>query len=396
MKRTGKHALCVAAGILMFSVAEFADAGGSGLRDGNLERNPAGGGERVCELFVSGVGGEEIPVTLTVPERKLTEEQLDAALPEIMELLCRRIRGKNGSLREVRHDLELARELPEYGLSVRWESLAPETVSDMGILGGEIPAAGRTVILKVRLANGLCEQTAEIPVTVLPPDVTDAERLAEAIQAAAESDLASAVMKLPEEFEGKRLTYRESSGRGNGILIVLGFVAAAVLYLKEKTDIEKARKKREDSLILDYPGLVSRFLVLTGAGYPVRQVWSRQAEDCRNPAKRGFHPLYEEIETTENQMRTGVPEGRAYAEFGRRLGLRCYVRFAALLESSLNTGGRDLRKLLEAEMDEAFKQRKDVAKKKGEEASAKLLIPMFLMLGTVMVMIVAPAFLSLG
>ena len=88
MKRTGKHALCVAAGILMFSVAEFADAGGSGLRDGNLERNPAGGGERVCELFVSGVGGEEIPVTLTVPERKLTEEQLDAAQPDIMELLC--------------------------------------------------------------------------------------------------------------------------------------------------------------------------------------------------------------------------------------------------------------------------------------------------------------------
>ena len=33
--------------------------------------------------------------------------------------------------------------------------------------------------------------------------------------------------------------------------------------------------------------------------------------------------------------------------------------------------------------------------RKGEEASTKLLIPMFLMLGVVMVMVVAPAFLSL-
>ena len=43
----------------------------------------------------------------------------------------------------------------------------------------------------------------------------------------------------------------------------------------------------------------------------------------------------------------------------------------------------------------AFRQRKELALRKGEEASTKLLIPMFLMLGVVMVMVVAPAFLAL-
>ena len=57
--------------------------------------------------------------------------------------------------------------------------------------------------------------------------------------------------------------------------------------------------------------------------------------------------------------------------------------------------GKDLRRLLEEEMETAFRQRKELALRKGEEASTKLLIPMFLMLGVVMVMVVAPAFLSL-
>ena len=72
------------------------------------------------------------------------------------------------------------------------------------------------------------------------------------------------------------------------------------------------------------------------------------------------------------------------------------MRFASLITSSLQTGGRNTRKLLEEEMEEAFKQRKDLARRRGEEASTKLLLPMFLILGTVMIMVVAPAFLTLG
>ena len=105
--------------------------------------------------------------------------------------------------------------------------------------------------------------------------------------------------------------------------------------------------------------------------------------------------MYREMQTTLNQIETGTPEIRAYAEFGRRIGIGSYMKFASLLGNSVSTGGKDLRRLLEEEMEAAFRQRKDLALRKGEEASTKLLIPMFLMLGVVMVMVVAPAFLSL-
>ena len=42
----------------------------------------------------------------------------------------------------------------------------------------------------------------------------------------------------------------------------------------------------------------------------------------------------------------------------------------------------------------AFEQRKNLAKKLGEEAGTKLLLPLFLMLGVVMIMMVVPAFLA--
>ena len=47
-------------------------------------------------------------------------------------------------------------------------------------------------------------------------------------------------------------------------------------------------------------------------------------------------------------------------------------------------------------MEEAFKIQADLARRKGGEASTKLLLPMFGMLGIVMVMVTAPAFFSLG
>ena len=50
--------------------------------------------------------------------------------------------------------------------------------------------------------------------------------------------------------------------------------------------------------------------------------------------------------------------------------------------------------MLEKESDDAFKERKLLAKKLGEEASTKMLVPLMLMMIVVMAIIIAPAVLS--
>ena len=46
-------------------------------------------------------------------------------------------------------------------------------------------------------------------------------------------------------------------------------------------------------------------------------------------------------------------------------------------------------------MNHAWEQRKTMARRLGEEAGTKLLVPLFLMLGIVMVIIMVPAMMSM-
>ena len=59
----------------------------------------------------------------------------------------------------------------------------------------------------------------------------------------------------------------------------------------------------------------------------------------------------------------------------------------------LKRGHQTLR-ILEVEAIESFEERKELAKRIGEEAGTKLLFPMMLMLLIVIVIVIVPAFLS--
>ena len=167
------------------------------------------------------------------------------------------------------------------------------------------------------------------------------------------------------------------------------------MFLKEKEDDALARKVREEQLMEDYPEFVYQLLILIGAGYSAKAAWKKVSERYEEDKEMMKRPLRKELQVTLNQIETGVPEVRAYIEFGRRCGNRKYMKFASLLESSISTGGKNLIKLFEDEVKEAFELRTDIARRKGEEASAKLLLPSFVMLGVVMVMVMAPAFLTI-
>ncbi len=393
--------MCVGAGVGLFFAAEFADQSGVSVGNGRLLRNPCGKGEAVYEFYVDGLESDsEVAVTVLVPEQRMTEEEFSDQIPRITEVLCESILGENESLKDVRSDLKFVDEVPEYGVTVSWESEIPEIVSTMGIVdytgGGELPngADGRQVYLEATLVCGDAAEVVEIPVTVYPPIVSMEERFREMMEKLVAENPESMEILLPEEFEGKQVSYRMSGGAENLVLVFLGIIAGVCMLFKEKNDLDEERKRRERSLLEDYPDLVSEFLILTGAGYSAKAAWKKLSSDYRKSGNKGYHPLYEEMEMAVNQMETGIPETRVYAEFGRRCQLRCYVKFASLLESSVSTGGKHLRKLLESEVEEAFKQRVDLAKRKGEELSSKLLLPMFGMLAVVMVMVVAPAFLS--
>lgn len=392
------YVLCLGAGIFLAFLSEaVSSTDGAELRNGILKRNDCGEGEAVYSFYVEGIEDGEALVNLSLAERAMSKEELKEAMPEIAELLEERMLGENTSLSQVSSDLKLEQNLPEYGLRVSWESGSPEIVGNLGSVNTEgISENGEVVFLRALLSCGDFSEILEIPVTVIPKPETDFERYLRFVNEKAQEREESGVMELPLEFEGKKLTYRGEGTSDRIVLAALGGVAALCLAARERHEAEQKKKRRDEGLMMDYPDLVSRFLVLVRAGYPIRQAWKRQTEEAEKRRKPGFHPVYGEMRVTLNQMETGTSEGQAYGEFGRRCGLRCYVRFSSLLESGLRNGNRDLNRLLEEEMEEAFRQRKELARRRGEEASTRMLLPMFLLLGVVMTMVVAPALMTLG
>ena len=84
----------------------------------------------------------------------------------------------------------------------------------------------------------------------------------------------------------------------------------------------------------------------------------------------------------------GTSEVIAYERFGRRVKLLPYLRFSSLIAQNVKKGSGELLNQLE--------ERKELAKRLGEEAATKLLIPMVLMLLIVLSIIMVPGMLSFG
>ena len=174
--------------------------------------------------------------------------------------------------------------------------------------------------------------------------------------------------------------------------------AAAGFYARGRKEEERKREQRNRQLQMDYAEVVYQLMVFTGAGLSVGLAWERIVRNYQERAeKQGkTRPAFEEMALAFARMQQGIPESRAIEEFGRRCGLQQYRKLSGLLEQNRRTGTRDMQKLLEQEMTEAWEQQKGLARRLGEEAGTKLLLPMFLLLAVVMVLILLPAMMSMG
>ena len=168
------------------------------------------------------------------------------------------------------------------------------------------------------------------------------------------------------------------------------------LYVSEQEKQKDQKKKREVQMSLDYPQMVSKLTLYLGAGMTVRKAWYRIAEDYeQQKEEKGRRETYEEMIYTMHEIQGGGSESECYERFGERCGLPAYKKFGAMLSQNLKKGTKGLASLLKQEADNAFEERKSLARRLGEEAGTKMLIPMFLMLAVVLVMIVVPAFFSI-
>ena len=403
MKLDKRQVICVSLGIILALAVTFVEKQDTVLTKGNgLERNTYGQGETQQEILVEGLLAKKVPLAVRIGERRYTKEQAADAIHMAAEELSAQIAGGNESLDQVQSRMELVTWLDKYGISVRWQPDDTELISASGeVFNSGCPESGRETFLTATLKAGEYAEDYIYRVNVLPPGRTQEEKELAAFEnflmEKEEEQKYSEVFILPEEFEGKTLTYSADRGRSSLMFPLLGILAAILLPLKDRQREQEAKKKRECQMMMDYSEILSRLVVFLGAGLPVRKAWAKIVEDYRRTEeKAGKRAAYEEMAAAYYLMQRGVPEIQAYSEFGNRCRVLPYRKLAGILEQNVKNGSKSLTPVLEAEMEAAFEQRKNLARRLGEEASTKLLLPLFMMLLIVMVMITVPAFLAFG
>ena len=242
------------------------------------------------------------------------------------------------------------------------------------------------------------EMIREFPVKLLPPERTELEEKAVELKAEAEENgektREAEEMVLPDSWKGTPIRWgtKEDSPLGVGFLLLA--VGLWYLYGKDDRELKKEEKHRKQQMILDYPVILYKMSMLLEAGMTIRGAFSKVAFHYRDQNGKEVHYAYEEMLLACYEMEQGVGEAAAYEEFGQKCGNLHYLKFGSLLSQNLKKGSRGLVELLEQEAENGMEERKSLARKLGEEAGTKLLLPMLLMLILVIVILMVPAILS--
>ncbi|WP_346910150.1 secretion protein F [Faecalicatena orotica] len=364
-----------------------------------LEREDPGEGKQDIDLEVR-IGGDKESLTVTVGEQQYSKDKLPEVFDQAGKKLEELVLGENTTLDEVRGDLNLIERIPDTGIEVSWELDNYEVMNLMGELNEDnLREEGTLVGLRALLSYEGEEAVHSFCAKVFPLAISAEEKrvreLAQQIQKEEADSREKAYLTLPDELDGKRLSWKYAGDSRAAGLFVLGIAASGAVFALDKEKKKQQMEARNRQLTVDYPQLISQFTLFLAAGMTARKAWFQIAREYeRIKPHKGTRPAYEEMVYAMHEIQGGIPEGECYERFGGRCGLPAYRKFGAMLSQNLRKGTKGLTDLLKKEAREAFEDRKNEARRLGEEAGTKLLGPMFMMLAVVLLIIVVPAFLT--
>lgn len=378
---------------------------------------------------------QEEAVSITVSGREYTREEAEAYMEQVRAALPDAILGENEDVDHVTKPLALSRQISDNPVIITWSS------SDYGLMDSrgniqtmDIAEEGELCMLTATLSCQNYEQEERFYIRVCRGEKTEEDQLREALREALriteEQKRTDGEFVLPQEIDGKRIVWVRKEDDNSVMFVALTLALAGGVYVSMDRDLKKQILRRKRRLLAEYPEFISRLVLLMSAGMTMRGAMyqiagdyetrqnggGKTAEDdarrkraertagghaCRNTGRKitGGHggqnaQIYEEVVYTCHELDSGILEAKAYHQLGRRCGEQHYVRLCMLLSQNLKKGTAGLLSLLKEEAADAFEERKRNARRIGEEAGTKLLLPMMIMLIIVMLIIMVPAFMS--
>lgn len=364
-------------------------------------RNTYGDGKKVAEYEVTVDGQKGAIIEIEVGEREYTSQEIQEIFEEAMEKLDEVVLGENESFNHVEQNLKLVSTLEDYPVHIEWQVDVNPVMNLFGQIQEEhVTPEGTLVELRAILSYREEEAIYVRHANVYPVARKGMEKVMHEIEQEVkhleEGTRGNENFKLPAEVNGQVLSWSQKREHRWYYVLVLGIAISIYLVYHEHEKVKQEKQRRVDELMREYPGMMSKLTMLISAGTTVRSAWEKIVQNYeRQKESMGEQTVYEEMLTTLREMQGGVPEAECYERFGKRCGVTTYVKFGTMLSQNLRKGSKGVSDSLRMEAIQSFENRKSTAKRLGEEAGTKLLMPMLGMLAVVFIMVMVPAFLSM-
>lgn len=359
-----------------------------------VERNEPGTGTGSYPLQVTYEGKSE-NIELELEERHYTEKEINAIFDKVSDGIVQAILGENESINKVNKPLNL---ISKYqNVKIYWEIEDLDHVSYNGdILVDNVDNQGIVVNLYANLVLNDSKRRVVIPICLFPKEQGEKEILLEEIQKSIKesNSIYDSTVNLPKKINNKNIQFKKVKENKELAILILAVIGIAAIMGFYDRALEKKISKRTEEMMIDFTEIVSKLGLLYDAGLSILKAWERIVDDYEKKGKKRY--AYQEMKLVLEKIKNGESERAAFSEFGKRCGLHSYIKLANILEQNIALGFKGMKQSLKLEVAEAFEDRKRLARKKGEEASTKLLVPMVMMLIVVIVIIAVPALMSIN
>ena len=179
-------------------------------------------------------------------------------------------------------------------------------------------------------------------------------------------------------------------GFGDSLAMLAIFaLLAGVVYYYFWTVTTKKIMKRSEEMLRDFSDVVSKLALLTNAGMIMREAWEEVAFT-------GHTTLYQEMQTSVQEMKNGVAEIDAFFHFGTRCIIPEIKKFSSTIVQGLIKGNSELTFMLQQQSKEVWGLKKQDVRRQGEKAASKLMIPIVIMFIGILIMVIVLIFTNLG
>ncbi len=381
--------------ILLLILSMVADISYRGnIENGHIGRNPIGGEDKELklQLEVDDVI-EDYEYSIKISPELPKSEDAEAYFQEAINRIDKEFTN-------IQTTIPLHQEYVNGFVKADWSFRPFGIVEEDGAISWDKVEEMVIMQAQVELRCGTYEKIYSFPFELKAVESTKEERIIQKIEVWLDKQMKAEgkqTIQLPTEVEGATIRWYEKREFITPQVLCLELVALLLLKIVSKRKQEEEEKKCLMEMERDYPEIVNQLSLLMGAGMTTRQAWSRIAIQYEYKKREGLvskKKVYEAILQMNRRLKEGESERMVYKRFTEEIPTVNFRKLTRLLLGNLEKGTAGMAIRLEDESRLAFEQKILQARKLGEEASTKMLVPLMLMLMLVMGVVLLPALMK--